>query len=195
MLAGEIMNYVTALQTVITRLQVTNGCEDIEISFNNTVVAGEYINPHAPPDNTCDVFHPDGGRLNWRDPPKNSVANLNGLVGNPDAAFQKFFFDCRRHVLGVGQTGPMDSGYGNDIMVRLQVTESVCNAINEKLGISQTPSNGWAYWEPVRDCLSTNPQTGLTCSGNACVGQHMMCFLQTGGPNNVHQFYAVLIAR
>lgn len=197
-LADEMLNYARTLRQTVQNLKISNGCDDTDISFERSPYDGSdpyYVNPNNGSNFECFIFHPSGGALTPMTPPIDAAAPSNGINGNSNYSVGVYFFDIRRHVRDIGQDGPLDSGEGNDVLLRAQVIEQVCKAINLKMTGDETiPVDNWPHSAPARDLTSTGPQTWLSCSGD-CDGKQNLCFLQTGLPDEVHQFYSVLIPR
>ncbi len=69
--ASKITQYGTNLKQVVTRLRLTNGCRDTQISFASDSdqdgewydTDDEYHNTNAPSNFSCHVFHPNGGNM------------------------------------------------------------------------------------------------------------------------------------
>lgn len=197
--AGEILNYARAIRSATQHMKISNGCSDVEISFERPPFNGSdscYVNPNNTDNYSCFVFHKDGGNITYMEPPQGSTSDETALFDFTGCNTGHYFFDIRRHVKKIGNDGPFNSETGNDILVRLQVNKAVCTAINKKISnTTDIPTDGWPYWEPARDLYNTQPQTHLTCSDNGCVGKPTYCFLQTNGPAEVHQFYSVVVVR
>lgn len=191
LLVSEIFNYVTALQAAITRLQVTNGCEDTQISFENPVTSG-YTNPNAPADKSCHVFDPDGAGLYYKDLLKDKRINAQHLNGG-------------NFVQNIGKTCT-DVTCKEVILLLTFIDEQasskpLCMAINKRADV-QNPNN--------HPPIDTNIWSGHKFAGEFGVGnfgiadnneapelhgKHMGCLQETTGGGNDYRFYAVLIAR
>jgi hypothetical protein len=179
MLAPEILNYVTAVQTAITRLQISNGCEDTEISFENSVVPS-YVNPYSPSNKSCHVFDKLGAGLSWR-------------------TFQKDFWEDSKKSSPIftGQIKIINIGIDKAelSLVMFNIDKSLCKSINRELGINM-PSG-----EPLIDGFSQLPFVGTyNDSTNGRIGdfgsapyagKRSFCIDKSGPFSFVH----VLIAR
>ena len=63
--AAQITQYATLVEQTVTRLRLSNGCRDTQISFaadsdgdgNWYDADDDYHNPNAPSDFSCHVFH------------------------------------------------------------------------------------------------------------------------------------------
>lgn len=187
--AGEILNKVTAMQTVITRLMIANGCDDVNISFENAVVAG-YDNDDAPDDNSCHVFNVSGGAMSWEDAPEKAndgsdwrfVANRVGKADNSE---------------NVG-TSAQDL-----VMLLPNVTSNICNSINESMNekalweSTGDPNGGASVFEKFDGSYSAAGD-GIN-RGNLSPIPEIGCFCDDGGgtcgTSSPRYFYAVLIKR
>ncbi|PZO88481.1 MAG: hypothetical protein DI626_01675 [Micavibrio aeruginosavorus] len=196
--ATEMIEYGQKIQQAIKGLMIGNGCADSEISFwyddNGDGAENSsdlYYNANAPASKKCHLFRPEGGGLYFATPPNNSYSPVSGLVSYDHAITQKYFFDGRRPIMGVG-TDAVNTG--NDVTLRLQVTQNVCQQINNAFGITNIPLDNWPYFEFPNNINNTAGQAVLDCGGS-CTGQRSMCFLQTGGPNQAYQFYYTVLVR
>lgn len=196
LLAGEIMNYVTALQTAITRLQVSNGCEDTEISFENPVVAG-YTNPNAPPDKSCHVFDPEGAGISYQ------IVKEN--------VFDSGFSDYESEGYGVWVTSTDKLRYvGNSpnwasgpyhLGVFLHfINKNICLLINERFDVENTNGNpprahSWSGKHKFTGAYTSGAI--IRTLGNEVDGHRVGCYegnSATVQPNGSYHFYAILIA-
>lgn len=62
--ASRIIQYATHIEQALQRLKLINKCQDTQISFERAPFNGsdtQYINPYAPSDHSCHVFHSNGG--------------------------------------------------------------------------------------------------------------------------------------
>ena len=78
---NEILQYGSALQHALQRMVMSGGCRigiggnlvlfDGTVGFDSSEWAnpGDYDNPNAPADNSCDIFDPVGGGVDWQPPP------------------------------------------------------------------------------------------------------------------------------
>lgn len=132
--AQEIIGYGDAVQKAVQTLRL-RGCTEEQLSFiftggNSFQVDGteyDYSNPSATPDDSCEVFSPNGGRILPRKL-KSGFIPSTGLPHNwmaPDS-----FIVTTTRVHGVGTEN------GSDLVMwvgRLQ--PEVCMKINDMLGV------------------------------------------------------------
>lgn len=195
LLAAEILNYVTALQTAIMRLQVSNGCDDTEISFENSFLSG-YTNPNAPDDKSCHVFDPAGAGLSWRAQPKGANNYYNGSVSCKYEDGWPWIFGGYANIPLIGTSEAPD---GNELVAYLPIESlKLCQKINEvlKLGteipISTLYGSNLCYGRFIGEYTNfkyTNFREGISAG---CAEAHSMFPLTVG---NKYFFYSVLIAR
>ena len=189
--AQEIIEYGNTVANAVQKLRL-RGCSDTEISFENDVVGG-YINANSPIDNSCHVFHVDGGGINWAQPPRNA-----SIHANTNYNFTGYF--C---IFSVGKN---PSCIGSDCidneelsMFLPNVTFEVCLKINEYIGI-ENPSNS-----PPQDSLHSFIEgfefqgiynaLGLGIRG-VLDGQLSACYEGDTIPAaGTYHYYQVLIAR
>ena len=177
-LASDIIDYGRTVKQAVQMLQI-NGCEDYEISFENTVVAG-YTNTSAPTDDSCDVFEPEGAGLSWQTPDSD-------ITSNP------WYFQGEFEVENIG-TSNMEL-----LMSLTGMTQNTCEEINNRLGITN-PSG-----PPTNDTFTTSTQftAAYNDGGGSAIGDNgeesnfagkmAACF--DGPPSGTYHFYQVLIAR
>lgn len=195
MAASEILNYVTAIQTAVVRLQAS-GCSETEISFQSDLWpnSGWYNNPNSPADNSCNVFHPDGGGAIW-------------MAANPDILDQDrsgdFNFGNYAFTRGMG-IFDIGTSAGEVVLAIPYLRRDFCLHINEFLGnendgddppqdIALTHTGTWVG-DFVRGDLSY--MNVLNDPGDLLRGKHSGCFESDGSPAPDHyHFYHVLIAR
>lgn len=77
-IAAQVIQYTTLMEQTVSRLRLSNGCKDTEISFlydsdGDGVVEtngqDDYYNPNAPTDKRCHVFDPAGGGMSYAKSP------------------------------------------------------------------------------------------------------------------------------
>lgn len=124
LLVTEILEYGATMRQAVQALRIS-GCEDVEISFQNNIIAG-YTNASAPSDNTCHVFHPDGGGINYVKP-EADVLDKSQLSAT---LYGEWYVSGNSNVDTTGTNS-------TELILYLPwVTQSVCNKINENLNIT-----------------------------------------------------------
>ncbi len=151
-----MVQYFGQLENAFQRMKIINGCSDTEVSFhfdadgNGTLDTawpdGYYYNPSATR-NECFVFHPDGGGLNYRDPP------LEYLIDAADylqSGYGMYDFTGGLNYDGIGSTCFGGSSDCTDLSVTLKgVTEEFCRAFNKKVFNDDTiPEHETWAWNP-----------------------------------------------
>lgn len=164
--ASEILSYAQKVQRGVERIKARNISEE-DISFENDVDT-VYTNPNCT-NNTCLVFHPEGGAVRRQNPP----AGINN--GEP------YFFAPNR-VGSFDNTTKQIGTDERDLVIILPVQEVVCDSINAMTSkITAWESNGQhnstvpfigdyeAYpGTVISNGNSTNqPVTGCFCHGTA----------------------------
>lgn len=198
LIASEIFNYVTAVQTGLVRLQ-TNGCKENQISFDNPAnsaaaatygwTTSGYANANAPADHSCDIFHPNGGGVAYKTVP-------DGWQNSPSGDLQRFYYSAGDILENVGTTCNVRSCAELNINL-WGLTRELCEAINESLGYSalnaSLPSaEMWGCpFVGSYDCSGTG-DLNETFADPALKGKTMVCYNDINyGPT----FNAVLQAR
>jgi len=144
--ATEILDYATALKRVVQELKI-NGCSDTEISFENSTLSG-YTNSNSPSDNSCHVFHPNGGGLqylapniDWLDTSNTTVSHHGTWYTTAQGAINGLGIDAS----GSNCPGGISDGSCHELITGIPfINRSICEAINQKLGWG-SDSSGTAF--------------------------------------------------
>lgn len=208
--ASEIIQYSVGLQQAITRMKLINQCGDTQVSFERAPFDGSdtnHVNPNAPADKRCHVFHPDGGGQSYREIEQSW---LSGGAALPKW-HGRFFFTARDCVpdIGSGQgPGCWNDGTNDDAELNIiltDVNEEICTEINKKFDLpkgQQNAAHGNFYSQPDTSYSFKGVfgNIGNTDSGHlydsisaVMSGQTTACFYSGLADRNV--FYHVLIAR
>ena len=133
-IASEIIEKSNIFALAAHKL-LLRGCDETEISFENSLhpAAATHANANSPIDNSCHVFHPSGGGI--------SLESISLSEDSLDTAWTAeshygyIIFTNNTCVDGVG-TGPPCTVPGRELLVWTSfIKESICEAINKKLGI------------------------------------------------------------
>ncbi|MEM6780966.1 MAG: hypothetical protein AAF569_03795 [Pseudomonadota bacterium] len=192
LLATEIVDYGRTVQQAVRLLQI-NGCDETEVSFDQAIVSG-YSNSNAPADNSCHVFNPGGGGLNWSSTAldiQDSDFSYEGL----DDGYGTWLY-AYPNVVDVGINGRCEL-----VAFLNWIPRNVCIQINEKLGIDN-PSG-----EPPREADWAGRQEFIGVYDISCAqistpagdfeGKLNGCYEgnHPNQPNGSYHFYQVLIVR
>ena len=124
---SELLDYAQKIEHTVNRLR-RNGCSENEISFDNSFAAG-YSNANSPVDNSCHIFHQNGGGINYKTPNGNSLDQSQQGVGIHYGVYQ---FHGLSQVENVGTDCGLTNCTELTVMV-LNLKESLCRKINEKM--------------------------------------------------------------
>jgi len=157
--ASEILDYSNSIKRAVHELQI-NGCDDTEISFQNAVIGG-YSNPNSPSDNSCHVFHSNGGGLQYVEPNRDWLDNTNNTVSH----YGTWYTSAQSAIngLGVDPVGSACAGGTSDPSCHELITgvpfikRNICEEINKKLGWG-TDDNG----TPFKDSGNSYGYTSLS---------------------------------
>ncbi len=171
--ATEIIEYGNILAQATSQIRL-RGYKDTQISFENTKVTG-YTNTNCTEDE-CEIFHVNGGGINWSAPPKNTNDGTDWLI-------------TVNNITNIGTTSV-------DLVMLLQnVNLSVCQQINKKLyGTITIPQEE----DTITLTKFTGTYSGLSISdsGNVMAGNYAYCFEGNSTPAaGTYHYYQVLIAR
>ncbi len=188
-LADEILAQIRDIRQTVLNLRISNGCEDIDISFENPTVAGYEHTPVA--DDKCKVFHPSGGGLNYIVPVQDWSMPIS-----PTPVFH------REHYF-TGSVIAQDIGTAERDLVYFlpYISLPICLQLNQKLGIDNPAgsppveaANGWT--------TSNVKFTGEYSSGGTQLqrgGAMAGCFegnnVSSTPPTGTYHFFQILLPR
>lgn len=184
--AAEILSYAGRVRDIVKDMQISNDCEDVDLSFENPIISGYEHSPVATDE--CKIFGPEG--ISYIKPNPEWFDSAHSAA----ATYGEYVFTAATPVDGVGQDS--NGGAGNDIAVVLNyLRDEICLEINNKAGITNT---GGA---PPIDTGAMDTTTKFTDSFAAAdaidasevFGQSYGCVQEPGGTFNA--FYYVLVAR
>jgi len=176
LVASEILARGQAVKRTVERLQ-RKGCSENELSFYSDKIDIEayfknlYDHANAPADNSCHIFHPDGGNLNYI----NSYPNADSIsqfTGGPTNLYKSYMFVRRGQGIGVGELQKAELS-----MVISHVTKDVCEAYNKLANKDPTMPAG-VFWGSQNDLVNgifndnndtAARLTGLDKSGAICM--------------------------
>ena len=181
--SSEIVQFANALENAITYLRVSRRCLAENISFEGAPFDGsdtDYINPSAPPDFSCHVFHPKGGRVTKIIPPK----------GSNDGRAWAYI---EATVLGIGADQTTCGASCNELVIVLGgLKQNTCKKLNLRIMGAETI--------PVQDDgnnYEANKFTGTFTDGadnidGGAAGRSSLC---TEDSTGVYYYYHTLLPR
>ncbi len=209
--ATEILEYASAHKRAVQTLQI-NGCDETEISFE-TPDRPEYANANAPTDNSCHVYHINGGGLRYQEP-KEEWMDINQSAQN---YFGTWHVTAVAWLDGLGTDGTASNCVGgagdgscHELLTGLPYLKlEVCKAINKKMswGVDQdgTPikDSGGSYGAGTGSefdgnfVTATNINMGIAIpSGNNYSNTLTGCIEgNSSPPDGAYSFFQVLIVR
>ncbi len=128
LMAGEIIDYSRTLRQTIKDLQISEGCTDSEISFENS----ETTNYTFATRDECKVFGADGGRAKF---------NANGPNGNT------WLFNERTAIFNVGTDNSPNVVCSTSACTELAAflvidSDTLCDQINNQLNLAEDIAGG-----------------------------------------------------
>jgi hypothetical protein len=182
--SGGLLDYSNILSKAVAQLRL-RGCQIGEISFENDIDAS-YTNGAAPDDNSCHVFHPNGGGVNVQ--PIQDDAFLATAPG--------YFFGASMQVQDVGSTCSGTTCVELLFLAR-DLKSSICLKINDIMGITN-PSGA----PPIETALDftaftgtyTNEETIGDVTASADVAGKRSGCVEDDSTGQYH-FYKVLLRR
>ena len=139
LLTTELLDYAEMVRRTVQTLQI-NGCWDTHISFEANALSAGYANSNSPADNSCHVFHPNGGGINY------NAADSN--IANDT----EFYFLNNVEIGDIGTDGVSGNSDHDVVMVLTQMNEDICRAINTKFNI---PEVGGTVPEDANDFVDS----------------------------------------
>ena len=139
-LADDILNYARQVRQAVQAIRISNGCEDEDISFENSTVSGYEHTPVA--DDACKVFHTDGGGLSYLEP----NADFLDPSFSAEPRYGEWYIPTTGCVIGVGTGQSAANGDCSNAASEVELTlflpyikRVICDSINEKVGGAVTP--------------------------------------------------------
>ena len=185
--ASQVLDYARDLRQGVKYLQITNGCEDTDISFEATGLTGYAHTPAA--EDRCKLFDNDGAGMSYIQPD----VKLNDGVD--------WLFSGANQIDAIGTDDLGSFSWDSlDIIAWLPyIPLSLCEALNEKLGIASPPPVDQSTADYIKYDGTYSASTEILDAGNVLQGQIAACFEGNtvfGGPTNGgYHFYQVLMAR
>ncbi len=192
---SEMLGYSQKVENAVSRLR-RRGCSENDISFYSDLFANpsHYNNSTSPLDKSCDIYDENGAAIAWQAPPRiiQDIGSIEYLISG---------------ALQISGVGSDSSGSTDQEMSLITiVSQEICLAINNKLGIVNPSGNVPGTGESINanyTIPSTNGQTigsgfiddqtiGVVGKAIELYGQSTGCYVGSGGN---YYFYYTLIAR
>ncbi len=197
--ASEILDYANVLLSATSQLKL-RGCKPGEMNYANNFFGG-YTNTDAPGDNSCDIFHVNGGGVEIKKP-------LNEWLDSgfsADALYGDLLFTAATCIDDVGSgSGGCDSagvGAADLIFVMPFIKREICETLNAKLSVGTAgaapPVDDGQAWSNTNTEFTGTFDGGviLQDAGNILDGKQAGCFQGDSNPAGGYHFYKVLLAR
>jgi hypothetical protein len=195
--AGEILNAARGMRQAVQNIKISNGCADMDISFENPIIAGYTHIPVAPV--KCRIFDGSGGGLNYAAP---SDEWLDMALAGPPALRGQWYFPADICVPGTGSapTGCNSDNVDNEALIVIMpyVRKEVCIWINKALGITNPggspPTESDNAWTASADKFNGAQSDGEKIDMDAQAG----CFEGAAGstpPSGTYHFYQIIVPR
>jgi hypothetical protein len=169
--ADEILGYAQTIRRGVQGVRISNNCEAIDISFETPALTG-----YANGTNTrCQVFSAAGGGVNYNHPSTN--------------------YSDGTEVLDIGNSACHDEECTELLAILPNVNQTVCEAINDKIGISTLAANITDSYTAAKPFTGSYTYEGNVI-GDAATGAGLAqkpagCLIDGGQ----YHFYQVLLAR
>ncbi|MGB4057587.1 MAG: hypothetical protein WBK77_05845 [Alphaproteobacteria bacterium] len=138
--ADEILSYGRSMRQAMQNMKISNGCADLDLSVENTTIAGY---THAPvATDPCKLFHSTGGGIVYQVP----VAEWLDVTISPAPALRgQWYFPANTCAPGTGTAaaGCHTDTVDNEAIIAVlpYIKKQVCLQINQKLGITNPGGN------------------------------------------------------
>lgn len=137
---AEMFQYAATIQNAVSRMLVLGRCTDTTISFDTPAWGrNDYYLAAAPVNNSCHVFHPDGGAVAYRTLPHAAAADGATI----------YIITGVLEVDGLGRT--TGDSTGNELLLVARVSRDACTAINRRAGIITPDGDPPNFSPPVPD--------------------------------------------
>ena len=201
--AGEILDYARAMRQSVQQMKISNGCNDTDISFENSIVSG-YTNGT---NTSCQVFHSNGGGMNYVAPSEKWL----DASQSSEMRYGEWFIPQHGCVIGVGNNPGNSNGDCASTAEQAELTlhmpfikREICLAIIDKLG-SAAQSSGNPYKDFNNTWGGSRPKFTGTYASNTGIdraelsGELAGCYegfsSSSNPPEGSYNFFQVLIAR
>lgn len=186
--SAQLTQYPAGVRTSLVRM-VINGIDVSELEFNPPSDFSDCTG--APSSHEQCVFHPDGGGATYVKSPPDLMA---------DGSTGQWYFNGHFEILNIG-TSSAGNASGNDIIAFLPgIASTLCNRINEELGIGSAVINNGGDWSTeyteYMDDTYTIPSSETVIGDGSTPdlsGQPFGCFQNNADSEYV--YYHVLIER
>lgn len=194
--ASEILQYQAAVRSAVLRMQMINGVTDQELDFYSTerqAVNGSVLDRDNTlcTETTCQVFHPDGGAISYRD----FLEYASDITGSATSMAPGFHHAAIYEITDVGTELP------EIVLVVGKINLEVCAAINRRLGIPENQGGdrtGNDFYiqegDPSVGLASSNAYTyGDDVGEEPLIGKESFCLVNTAG--TLGNFFGVVKVR
>ncbi len=121
LVATEVLSYANTVKNAVRQLIISGCNQENELSFYSTQFAfpSRYGNTNAPADNSCSIFHPNGGGVSWQPPPKEIV----------NFGYNEYSIHSKHSIEDIGDNS------NNELLITTRIPLAICKSINRKLSI------------------------------------------------------------
>lgn len=185
LLATEIIEVSSSMATAVQQMRL-RGVRDQDLCFNHPQWGGSYLNASCS-DAQNKFFDPEGGGINWAEAPRDAM----DAAASPDYLWH-FYTD--NEIQDVGSTAGAAAS-SDLILITDELSQSVCEKINDLLGITPpatTPPADTNYGTEMFSGAFSYTAT-IGDEDAALAGKNAACFLNT--TSGKYAFYRVLVTR
>ena len=190
--ASEALNHAKSMRDMVQYLRISKNCSENQISFERSPFDGtdtDYVNPNAPSDFSCHLFHPKGGAMGYQAGSKDINDSVNWIfTGTNDGE-------------NIGNQCSMDSCV-DLIAILPNISKALCRKMNETLGIAadnnfMTQEDNSFEIDPFQGNYTYEARLSDKDTSDALEGRSQGCVRGNALPQdaNKYYFYQVLLAR
>lgn len=139
LIASQLLQQGASYRNAAQRMMLINGCGESEIGFENTDYPRQPTANPRMPDDSCNMFHADGGGLTPYTPNTDWLLDASGYTANS-------FIDLHGHsgFHGIRNIIPSKTGASEMVWAVPWLNDEICAAINTQMDITGNTSHG--YW-------------------------------------------------
>jgi len=132
--ASILLQQGATLASAVQKMRILNGTQPEQLEFMNDVYVGFYNGQHDNPtcnDNSCKVFHPDGGGISFPIVPKNIIDDCAATCAESYSSNQDPYW----RFFGSNVIRGLGSDLKFEVFAGVRVSKQHCIAINQQLDI------------------------------------------------------------
>lgn len=180
---SDLLDYTKNIRGAVQMLRISDGCTEEELSFERSPFDGsdtDYVNPNAPSDFSCHIFHPLGGGA----APSNPIENIND--GAP------WYITAHNTIPDIGGANASEL-----LLILPNLNKALCLAVNDRLGVTNPANDAPIDTNGIDDTPFIGTYSAAEeISTSALIGAKPTgCIKDTSTTPNIYYLYQLLLAR